>query len=208
MTTPPGPPPESSRPGDWQSDPSGSSAGSSGYGQPASSGDQGHQSPGYPPPGYPHQGQPQQGYSQPGYPGQPAGYGGQYGQSAQYGESAQYGQPGQYGQPQSNGFGIAALVLGILSIPAAFLAGVPGIVLGLLALVFGILGLRKVRAGRANNRGMAITGLITGILGLLMGIAVLAFTAFFFDTAGTCITELEQTGDQAAYEQCIEDSLG
>ncbi|WP_448615292.1 DUF4190 domain-containing protein [Modestobacter sp. URMC 112] len=160
---------------------------------------QGYPQQGQPQQGYPQQGQPQQGYSQPGQPwdqqqGYPQAPGG-------------YGQPGQYGQPKKNGFGIAALVLGILSLPAAFFAGVPGIVLGLLAIVFGVLGLRRVKARQADNRGMAITGLVTGVLGLLLGIAVLAATVFFVQTAGDCLTDFEQTGDQAAYEQCLQESV-
>lgn len=121
----------------------------------------------------------------------------------------QQGQYGQYEQPRkSNGLGIAALVLGILSLPAAFLAGVPGIVLGPIAVVLGVLGLRRVKARRADNRGMAIAGLVTGILGLLLGILVLVFTVFVVQTTGDCLNELEQTGDQAAYEQCVQESVG
>lgn len=196
VTTPSGPPPESDRPD---------------AGQP------GQQPPSYPGPQYPESsGQPSPGgqYGQPDQYGQPSQYGqpGQYGQPAQYGQPGQYAPPGQYGggygePPKSNGLGIAALVVGILSIPAAFLAGVPGIVLGLIAIVLGIVGLRRVKARRADNRGMAITGVVTGVLGLLLGIAVLAFTAFIVNTAGDCLTEFEQTGDQAAYEQCVEENL-
>jgi hypothetical protein len=98
-------------------------------------------------------------------------------------------------------------VLGILSLPAAFLAGVPGIVLGLLAVVLGILGLRRVKANRADNRGMAITGIVTGVLGLLLGILVLVFTVFVVRTSGDCITEYDQPDEQAQLEQCLQESF-
>lgn len=223
MTTPPGNPSDPDRPGDWRSEPPAGSSGSSS--EPARSPwdqPQGYQQPGYPPPGgyqqpgsqqpgsqqpggYPPPGDHPQsgGYQQPGqpwdqqqsYPQAPAGYGqGQYG--GQYGE-----------QKKSNGFGIAALVLGILSLIGAFFGGVGGIVLGLLAIVFGVLGLRRVKARRADNKGMAITGLITGVLGLLLGIAILVFAVFLVQTTEECLTELQQTGDQAAYDQCVQDSL-
>ncbi|WP_369135138.1 DUF4190 domain-containing protein [Modestobacter sp. I12A-02662] len=132
--------------------------------------------------------------------------------------SGQYGQPAPYGgygePPRSTGLGIAALVLGILSLPGAFLVGVPGIVLGLIALVLGIVALRRVEARRADNRGMAITGVVTGalglllgVLGLLLGVLVLAGAVFFVRTTGDCTTEFDQTGDQARHEQCLRESV-
>ncbi len=125
--------------------------------------------------------------------------------------SDQYGRPtpdgGYGGPPRANGLGIAALVLGILSLPGALLIGVPGIVLGLLAIVLGIVGLRRVRARRADNRGMAITGVVTGALGLLLGVVVLAGAVFFVRTTGDCTSEFDQTGDQARYEQCLQESV-
>lgn len=178
VTTPPGPPPEPARPTDWRDGPQGQQSSSQPWPQ-------------YPDPQYTGQ-PPLGGQEQP----HPQGY-------------PQQGHYGQYAQPRkANGLGIAALVLGILSLPAAFLAGVPGIVLGLVAVVLGVLGLRRVRTRRADNRGMAIAGLVTGVLGLLLGILVLVFTVFVVRTTGDCLTELEQTGDQVAYEQCVQESVG
>lgn len=182
MTTPPGTPPDPSRPDDDRP------------GQPGS-----------PFSPYPDAPAPQ-GATGGGQYGQP----GQWGQPGQYGQPGPYGQPGQYGQDQptrSNGLGIAALVLGILSLPAAFFAGVPGIVLGLIAIVLGIVALRRVKAGRADNRGMPIAGIVTGAIGLVLGVVVLAATVFFVRTAGDCLNDLNETGDQAAYEQCVQDSV-
>lgn len=178
MTTPPAPPPDPSRPGDERPGPGG-----------------GHD------PGRP----------APGAYGEPAAYG----QAAAYGQPVQYGQqPGGYGPPggydaparKSNGLGIASLVLGILSLPGAIFA-IPGIVLGLLAIVLGIVALRRVKARRADNRGMPIGGIVTGAIGLVLGSIILAAAAFFVSTAEDCIGELSQTGDQAAYEQCLQDSV-
>ncbi len=156
-------------------------------------------------------------------PGQGGAYGrpgpGAYGEPAAYGQAAAYGQPIQYGQPdpygqqpggyaaprKSNGLGIASLVLGLLSVPGAFFLGVPGIVLGLLAIVLGIVALRRVKARRADSRGMPIAGIVTGVVGLVLGAIVLAAAVFFVNTAETCIDDFSQTGDQAAYEQCLQD---
>lgn len=214
VTTPPGPPPDPSRPADWRNEPPAGSSGSS-PSEPARSAwdqPQGQQYPDPQYPGQPHTGQHPGGqYSAQPYPAQqyPGGQGQYQPQPGHPQGYPQQGQYGQYEQPRkSNGLGIAALVLGLLSLPAAFFAGVPGIVLGLIAIVLGVLGLRRVKARRADNRGMAIAGLVSGILGLLLGILVLVFTVFLVQTTGDCLEELQQTGDQAAYEQCVQQSVG
>jgi hypothetical protein len=75
-------------------------------------------------------------------------------------------------RPQ-NAFAIAALVLGIvglvLSITVFF-----GIVLGVLAVIFGGVAVSKANAGRADNKGMAITGLVLGIAAVAASILVIA----------------------------------
>ena len=70
----------------------------------------------------------------------------------------------------SNGLGTAALVLGILAILVAFvpLLGFSAYPLSLLGIVFGLVGLRKVSRGTAMNRGVAVAGLITSVLGLVL----------------------------------------
>lgn len=62
----------------------------------------------------------------------------------------------------SNGFCVASLVLGIIGIPGSC-AVVPGI----LAIVFGIIGLNQVsKSGtQSGGRGMAIAGIICGVIG-------------------------------------------
>lgn len=74
--------------------------------------------------------------------------------------------------PMRNGLGIAALCCGLVGIligliPFMFLgAGA----LGILAIVFGIVGIRRVGRGEASNRGMAIAGLVTGVAAFALGI--------------------------------------
>lgn len=116
------------------------------------------------------------------YPPPPPAYGQQpdpYGQPA-----APYGQPG-YPPPAaapSNGQGLAAMILGIISIPLAC-CGYGGIVLGILGIVFGVMGRRKADAGLATNRGQAQAGLICGAVGVVLGIVVLilSFSLQTFD---------------------------
>ncbi|MGW4047448.1 DUF4190 domain-containing protein [Streptomyces sp. NPDC004721] len=95
------------------------------------------------------------GYGYPGYPG------------------AGQGWPGMP-MPPENGMGTAAMVLGILSCSMFCFYGIFGVVLGVLAVIFGIKGRRKAERGEANNRGQAQAGLITGIIGIVLGLVVMA----------------------------------
>jgi hypothetical protein len=65
-----------------------------------------------------------------------------------------------------NSLGVWSLVLGIASIVLAL-----GVVTGIPAIIIGNQGRRAVRAGEANNEGMALTGVVLGWLSL----AILAF---------------------------------
>ncbi|MEE1756906.1 DUF4190 domain-containing protein [Streptomyces sp. SP18CS02] len=114
---------------------------------------------GYPAPAPQPTAPPSGGYGYPGYPGYP-GYGA-------------YGQSG-WQQGPANGMGITAMVLGIVSVVGFCLYGL-GIVLGILALVFGILGRKRVQRGEANNAGMATAGIILGSVGIVIGAAFIAF---------------------------------
>lgn len=110
--------------------------------------------------GYPTAQQPVQ---QPGYQGYP-GYAGYP------------GYPGGGGYPvyppKSNGFGITALVLGILSVVTCYF----GLLFGVPAVIFGVLGRGKAKRGEADNDGMALAGIITGAVGIVIS---LAFVVFF-----------------------------
>ncbi|QGV78226.1 DUF4190 domain-containing protein [Streptomyces ficellus] len=106
--------------------------------------------------GYPAPAPPAASYGYPGYPGYSA-----------------YGQSG-WQQAPANGMGITALVLGIISV-VLFCAWGLGVVLGILALIFGIIGRKKANRGEANNHGMALAGIILGAVGIVIGGTVLAF---------------------------------
>ncbi|MFC8508224.1 DUF4190 domain-containing protein [Streptomyces sp. NPDC057411] len=86
---------------------------------------------------------------------------------------AGYGQPG-WQQSPSNGMGVTSMVLGIIAVAGFCMYGL-GIVLGILALVFGIIGLKKANRGEATNRGMAIAGVVLGSIGTLVSAVFLAF---------------------------------
>src|SRR3954449_8952270 len=102
-------------------------------------------------------------------------YGAPPGQPAPYG-SAPYGGPAG---PPRNGLGTAALVLGIVAIPG-ILTVVLGILLGLLALIFGIIGRKRVARREATNGGAAMAGAILGGVALPISITLIAVGATFF----------------------------
>jgi Domain of unknown function (DUF4190) len=110
-------------------------------------------------------------------PGQAPQYGqgaGQYGQGApKYGQPAagygptQFG-PGPYGRTGrgTNSLAIAALCCGIGQILAGPLAGIPAVILGFMSL-------GQISRTGEDGRGMAITGLILGIVGLMLTVLVI-----------------------------------
>lgn len=67
----------------------------------------------------------------------------------------------------SNGFCVASLVLGIISIPAAC-----AIIPSILAIVFGIIGYNQITrgGGEGGGKGMAIAGIICGAIGAFLGV--------------------------------------
>jgi hypothetical protein len=117
------------------------------------------------------------------YPGQAMGdpYGGPPGAAGSgypgYPAYQNYGQTAWQPAP-ANGMGITSMVLGILSICLFCLYGVVGIILGTLALIFGILGRKRAQRGEATNGGMALAGIITGSIGLVIGLVVIALIAW------------------------------
>lgn len=91
-----------------------------------------------------------------GYPGYPQGY----------------GWPGMPMAPQNN-MGTAAMVLGILSCCLFCIYGVVSLALGVTAVILGIKGKKRADRGEATNRGQAQAGLITGIIGTVLGVVTI-----------------------------------
>ncbi|MEC4840183.1 DUF4190 domain-containing protein [Mycobacteroides chelonae] len=120
--------------------------------------------------------------------------------------------PYQYGAPvpppaPKNGLGVGALVVGIIAV--LFSCTVfGGFIGGLVAVILGIVGVRRVTRGEANNRGVAISGIVLGTLAVLLSAAILVFTLVFMKSAGltdflTCVSNAQ--GDQVKATQCQND---
>ncbi|GAA3066503.1 DUF4190 domain-containing protein [Streptomyces glomeratus] len=146
------------------------SPGAGGFGPP--------QQPPQPTPGYgysqsgPGYGYPQSGPSYPAAPpvGYPAGPG--------------YGMPAQ----PSNGMGTTGLVLGIIGLVCSltFFLWFFGVILGVLAIIFGAIGRGKANRGEATNKGAATAGLVCGIVATVV-LPLLGFALFasFLGSAST-----------------------
>ena len=129
-------------------------------------------------------------------------------------QGQQYAAPGSqagYGAPVvavSNGFGTAALVLGILAIPGAFTV-IGGVLLGILAIIFGVIGRSRAKRGQATNGGSALAGLITGVVGLVLAIAFVAIGVGFFNSgSGKKLRDcIDQAGTDRAAQQVCQDQF-
>jgi hypothetical protein len=77
---------------------------------------------------------------------------------------------------QGNGIGIAAGVCGIVAVVLCWIPFVDyvSIILGALAIIFGALGLRHANTDGGAGKGMAITGIVTGIVALVISVLFLA----------------------------------
>ncbi|STC70605.1 DUF4190 domain-containing protein [Corynebacterium pilosum] len=115
---------------------------------------------------------------------------------------------------EKNNMALWAMILGIVgfvltvSIVGAVI-GI-GILLGIVAIVLGILGIRRAGRMEGPNRrkGMAISGIVLGALSIVASIAIFlglfSMLSWFADTGimETCAPFQE---DQEAYRQCIEE---
>ena len=109
-----------------------------------------------------------------------------------------------------NGLGIAALIVGILSLPAAFTI-FGGFILGVIAIVLGFIGYRRARTGEATNGGMAIGGIVLGVLGVIVSAVLIAVGVWGFNQFGgrDLMDCMQQAGsDQAAQQQCEDEFKG
>ena len=107
-------------------------------------------------------------------------------------------QQGYAGPPvkAGNGLAVAGMVLGIIGIVFSFipfLGVIFGVILGLLALIFGGVGLARSKDPARGGRGQAIAGIVLGILALVM---VFVQGALINDAANELDRDLEELQEQ------------
>ncbi|MFJ8668918.1 DUF4190 domain-containing protein [Streptomyces sp. NPDC093600] len=106
---------------------------------------------------------------------------------------------------RGNGLAIAALVLGVAAL-LLFWTVFGGIVLGLLAVIFGIVGARKARGGGAPHGKMSIVGAVLGGLGLIGSVVILAIGASVlnsdeFESFTDCVQHAKTESDREMCEK-------
>ncbi|MFF8371515.1 DUF4190 domain-containing protein [Streptomyces lydicus] len=100
-------------------------------------------------------------------------------------------------QAARNGLGIAALILGILGA----LSGIPMILfwlagpLGILALIFGLVGRGRAKKGQATNQGVALTGAILGVVAIILSVVGVIVTLAAVNKA---VDEVHQQVEQSS----------
>lgn len=101
-----------------------------------------------------------------------------------------YGPQQPYFVPQSNGIAVAAGIVGIISLLVSFipffgLVGIPG---GVVALVLGIIGRQRANSMGGLSKGMAITGIVTGSIAIVLPIVLGALLFTYFVSHGNDFT--------------------
>lgn len=102
------------------------------------------------------------------------------------------GAPG--GLPERNGLAIASFVIGIVSLILGFTFF--GFILGILAIVFGVISLKKV-----SSKTFPIIGIVTGAIGTLVSVIVTIIAITALVIGGAAINEASTEMNQIAEER-------
>lgn len=97
-------------------------------------------------------------------------------------------------QKPGSGLAIASLVCGILGV----LTGIfiySGVSLGLAGIVLGIVALVKVKNGTASGKGLAIGGIVTGVLSFVVAAVTIAVLVLNAMMGQECINNGHETSD-------------
>ncbi len=113
-------------------------------------------------------------------PPPPSPYGPAYGQQPGYapGYPQQYGQYGYGPKPGANGKATGALITGISSLVLFWCCGLG--IAGVVAIVLGVKARNEIRAGGGaqSGDGMALAGIVTGAIAVVLGVLALAFLIY------------------------------
>jgi hypothetical protein len=101
---------------------------------------------------------------------------------------------------------VTALVLGVVALLSCWTV-IGGVLFGLAAVVLGLIASGKAKRGQAGGRGMAITGILLGLLGIVISVVIVVLIGAFWnsDTVSSYRECVEQAGtDQAELAECEE----
>jgi hypothetical protein len=105
--------------------------------------------------------------------------------------------------PRQSRIATTALVLGILGIPFGLLV-YPGVLLGAMAVLFGVAGLIITRGGRALGLARAGVGIVAGLVALTIALS-LGWQGL--RTIHDCENRLGHRPDHTEIESCVRDGL-
>lgn len=114
----------------------------------------------------------------------------------------------QVRQKGGAGMGIFALILGLLALLLSWIPGIgliAAVILGLAAIVVGLIARSRARRINGSGRGLGIAGAILGVLSLIVAalVTVGVVTLFQNTNVDDCLTEAGS--DTAKIEQCVQD---
>jgi len=95
-----------------------------------------------------------------------------------------------------NGAGTAALVIGVNALVlAALVIFFPiAFILGIIAAIFGMVGMGRAKRGEADNRGHAVAGLVTGLIAIVLAVVIAVRIGTFIN---------DHQGDFRSFWSCI-----
>ncbi|EWC60748.1 putative integral membrane protein [Actinokineospora spheciospongiae] len=81
--------------------------------------------------------------------------------------------------PPQNGIGTAGFVTGLLGLLFSWL-GIVGLILCIIGVSLSGVGISKANKGQATNKGLAVAGLVCGVIGLAIDVIVIIAVASVF----------------------------
>lgn len=130
-------------------------------------------------------------------PQQPGAYGGYQGAPAGgYPAPAGFLGPGTAQPAPGSGLAVTSLVLGILAVLGCWipLVNVVTILMGVAALVTGLVAIARVRKGTGGGRGLGVAGVMLGIVAVVVSVVVLVVTVA---TVSAVDEGLQEVADEA-----------
>lgn len=105
-----------------------------------------------------------------------------------------------------NGFGNAALILAIIGLVSCW-SVLGGIACGVVAIILGFLGRGRASRGEADNGGIALAGIVLGLLAIVVSLAFAVIWGFAWrDTGGddylNCV--MSASKDTQAVDACMD----